>query len=133
MAKHSDQSRHLRQKDIIDREERAQFRSQGVELAPRWREVIGETPVLEPADTKGATQFLLKIEAAIGAGGWTRQERNGLKRLRRKWRRKVDGGDEWFNVAGNPYGGDRIKYYGGVKGQGELTDGAGEQWPEEEG
>lgn len=76
------------------------------------------TPVLKAGDTAGATQFLLRIEAAIAGGGWTRQERNGLKRLRRKWRAKVDGTDGWFNMAGNPYGGDRIKYYGGITGIG---------------
>lgn len=128
MVKHSDQSRHLRQKDILDREERKHLTAQGVDLAPRWREVIGQTPVLEAGDVAGAAQFLARIEKAVADGGWTKQERNGLKRLRRKWRAKVDGKDEWFRTIGNPYGGDRIKYYGGIKpmdGGSEGTVGTG--------
>lgn len=112
MAKHSELSRHLRQKDILDRAERAQMKADGVELAPRWRSVIGPTPVLKPGDHRGAAGFLGRIDDAVRAGGWTKQERNGLKRLRRKWQEKVNGENEFFEMCGNPYGGENVRYYG---------------------
>jgi len=113
MAKaHSEFSRHLRQKDILDRQERAQFREEGVELAPRWRREIGNTPVLKPRDYQGAWEFVYRIDEAIRKGGWTKQERNGIKRLRRKWKEKADGKNEFFNMCGNPYGGENVQYYG---------------------
>ncbi len=127
MAKaHSEFSRHLRQKDILDREERKHFREDGVELAPRWRQAIGPTPVLRAADYEGAIDFLHRIDEAIRAGGWTKQERNGLKRLRRKWREKAAGENGFFNMCGNPYGGEGVQYYGNANLPTEDREGEGE-------
>lgn len=103
MKEHGDVSRHLRQKDILDRAERKHIQDmQRVILRPRWRELTGDTPTLAPADIEGAKNFLRKILDAISRGGWTIDERNRLKALKRRWVKKASGNDAWFNANGNP-------------------------------
>lgn len=109
---YTDRSKHLRGKDVADREERKSMRERGIILQPRYREHLGPTPVLAPGDTEGAVAYLNKIKYTLQIGGWTRDERNRIKRIRRKWERKANGQDTWFNENGNPIGGEEGNAYG---------------------
>lgn len=107
---HNGRSRHLRRIDIADREEKQIARERRQILAPRYIDELGSAPILEPGDIEGAKRRLAQITRLIEKGGWTKDERNRLKRMRRKWQKKAAGQDEWFNIHGNPHAGDDAKY-----------------------
>lgn len=109
---YTEHSRNLRGKDVADREERKVARERGIVLAPRYREVVGSTPILAPGDMSGAQVYLNRIKAALNMGGWTRDERNRLKRIKRKWIEKAEGRDAWFMSNGNPQSGEEGNAYG---------------------
>lgn len=105
-------SHNLRQIDVRDREERKEANRRQQALAPRWLDELGPAPVLKPGDHDGARARFMKIAQLIARGGWTIDERNRLKRMKRKWLKKAEGKDMWFEANGNPatHTGANIKY-----------------------
>lgn len=95
-------SRNLRQIDLADRAEKKLARERRQILAPRWYDELGPVPVLAAGDLEGARKRLQKIQSIIERGGWSIDERNRLKRMKRKWAKKASGEDNWFNEHGNP-------------------------------
>jgi hypothetical protein len=72
--------------------------------ASAWRHQLGDPPVCSPGDHGAARDHLARVERVIDAGGWTRNERTNLYRERDKWRRRAEGRDVRFEVAGNRAG-----------------------------
>lgn len=66
----------------------------------RHREIIGEAPECGPAEFDKAWEFVARIDAAIAKGGWDYGTRNQLYVLKGKWRKRAEGQDARFNVAG---------------------------------
>jgi hypothetical protein len=65
-----------------------------------YAELIGDSPVLKPADHQGAQAFLDRIDRAIEQGGWSAGERTRLYRMRDKWAARAAGNDARFEIAG---------------------------------
>lgn len=112
MKHYTEHSKHLRGKDVADREEKKVARERGIVLQPRYRDSIGPTPVLVAGDCAGAGRYLERVTRALHSGGWTRDERNRLKRIKRKWIEKAEGRDAWFMSNGNPQSGEDGNAYG---------------------
>lgn len=83
--------------EISDDEER----KAGRKLKAAYYPMIGDAPVLGPGDHTGATHYLHKISQAIARGGWTRTEWKRLQLLHKKWFRRANGTDPYFEVYGN--------------------------------
>lgn len=73
----------------------------GRKLRAAYYPMIGDAPVLGPADHDGAVEYLAKISKAIARGGWTRNEWTRLSALHKKWFRRANGTDPYFEVYGN--------------------------------
>lgn len=69
-----------------------------------FRAVLGDPPDCKAAEADCAKRYLARIDRALEQGGWTRNERNRLYRLRSKWLKRVDGTDPRFAVAGTRAG-----------------------------
>jgi len=66
--------------------------------------LIGAAPHCGPADTPTARSFLGRILAALELHDWTQDERNRLRLLRDKWKRRAEGKDPRFQAVGTRAG-----------------------------
>lgn len=88
---------------------RADLQDQAAHLgAPPWRSGYrpligtgGDMPICAPDDRGTAFRLLQEIDAAIGRGGWSSNERGRLARLRRIWLARSRGEDARYMIAGN--------------------------------
>lgn len=94
---------HERANEAHDRVQRTAYPGQ---VAPRaaYSYIIGDPVELGPADYAGAREILRRIEIAMDKGGWTRNEWRRLRSMYDKWKKRAEGKDERFNVAGNKQG-----------------------------
>lgn len=76
-------------------------RRAGRKLRAAFYSMIGDAPILGPADHDGAIEYLRRISAAIARGGWTKREWTRLSELHKKWFRRANGTDPYFEVYGN--------------------------------
>lgn len=84
------------QADIDERQARPWKQLRGA-----FYSMIGDAPILGPADHEGAAAYLTKIRLALARGGWTNSEWKRLRQLHVKWARRAEGRDPWFEVYGN--------------------------------
>jgi hypothetical protein len=68
--------------------------------AAYWPMLGGTAPVCGPGDHSSARAFLLRLEAAIDRGGWTRNEWRNLHKLYYVWSRRANGEDPRFEHVG---------------------------------
>lgn len=85
-------------------------RDYGTRWVSAYRTVIGERPECSPGDHAAAEAYWLRICHALEMqegeeGLWTPAENNRLHLLERKWRRRKDGEDAWFELKGTAGGG----------------------------
>ena len=73
-------------------------------MPSRFREALGPPPTIEPGDHEAARAYVDRIIAVAAQDGWTRVERKTLSQLKMRWRRRADGRDPRFEVAGNRAG-----------------------------
>ena len=66
--------------------------------------LIGAAPHCGPGDTPIARLFLGRILNALELHDWTQDERNRLRLLRDKWRRRAEGNDPRFQAVGTRAG-----------------------------
>jgi hypothetical protein len=62
---------------------------------------LPDAPRLRPGDHAGARAYLRRIEKVRMVGGWSRTERERLRRLERVWRARAEGKSAWFERFGN--------------------------------
>lgn len=55
-------------------------------------------------DKLQARVYLSAVEKLVNRGGWTRAEWVGLRRLQKRWQRRVDGDDLRWNMVGSKSG-----------------------------
>lgn len=82
--------------ELSDQEERVQSGPR----PPAYAHLLN-IPVCSPDDRKVARSVLAQIEGTIDRGGWTRNERTRLYRMRNKWRARAEGKDPYYRVFGN--------------------------------
>ncbi len=93
---------YLRPNERADREERE---ATGKTLRATYYYLLGPIPNCRFGDRQAAKLYLLRIEAAIDHGGWTRSEAMRLRKMRAKWKARAEGNDPRFNEVGNRQGG----------------------------
>ncbi len=69
-----------------------------------WREYAGDSPYCGPADHERAKAYVRRLDGAVAQGGWDHNEREHLYRERDKWRRRAEGEDARFELAGTKPG-----------------------------
>ena len=72
--------------------------------AAYWPLLGGSSPACRPRDRDTAKAFLLRIEAAIERGGWTRNEWRNLHQLHERWSARAHGLDPRFEEVGTAPG-----------------------------
>lgn len=62
--------------------------------------VIGQAPICGPADHATALAFVHRIESCLLDTRWSEYDRQRLRALRQTWRRRAEGRDPRFEIAG---------------------------------
>lgn len=78
----------------------------GTRWQSAYREMLGSTPLCGAGDHRKAGAYWQAIVKALELDGqWTPAERNRLRLMEKKWRKRAEGEDLRFEVVGNGVGG----------------------------